>query len=43
MGLPFLRITPDHGPNENIGKINQPISVINALNFLDKSLMLKKV
>ena len=39
MGLPFLRITPDHGPNEKmIGKNkSNPISVINALNFLDKS------
>ena len=38
MGLPFLRVTPDHGPNEKmLGKnISNPISVINALNFLDK-------
>ncbi len=37
MGLPFLRVTPDHGPNEKmIGKkISNPISLINALNFLD--------
>ena len=38
MGLPFLRVTPDHGPNEKmIGKkISNPISLINALNFLDR-------
>ncbi len=39
MGLPFLRITPDHGPNEKmVGKNkSNPISIINALNFLDRS------
>ncbi len=39
MGLPFLRITPDHGPNEKmVGKNkSNPISIINALNFLDKN------
>ena len=38
MGLPFLRITPDHGPNEKmIGKnISNPISLIRSLEFLDK-------
>ena len=38
MGLPFLRVTPDHGPNEKmLGKnISNPVSLINALNFLDK-------
>ena len=38
LGLPFIRITPDHGPNEKmIGKNkSNPISLINALNFLDK-------
>tara|TARA_B100001057_G_scaffold413797_1_gene430542 strand:+ start:296 stop:1228 length:933 start_codon:yes stop_codon:yes gene_type:complete len=38
LGLPFLRITPDHGPNEKmIGKNkSNPISLINAFNFLDK-------
>ena len=38
LGLPFLRVTPDHGPNEKmIGKNkSNPISLINALNFLDK-------
>ena len=38
MGLPFLRVTPDHGPNEKMLDKNSsnPISLINALNFLDK-------
>ncbi len=38
IGLPFLRVTPDHGPNEKmIGKNkSNPISLINALLFLDK-------
>ena len=38
LGLPFLRVTPDHGPNEKmVGKNkSNPISLINALNFLDK-------
>ena len=37
MGLPFLRVTPDHGPNEKmVGKNkSNPTSVINALYFLD--------
>ena len=38
MGLSFLRISPDHGPNERmIGKNkSDPLSLIRALNFLDK-------
>jgi 4-hydroxy-L-threonine phosphate dehydrogenase PdxA len=38
IGLPFFRITPDHGPNkEMLGKnISNPTSLINAINFLDK-------
>ncbi len=38
MGLPFFRVTPDHGPNkEMVGKnISNPTSLIKALNFLDK-------
>ncbi len=37
MGLPFLRISPDHGPNEKmIGKNkSSALSLIKALNFLD--------
>ncbi len=39
MGLPFLRITPDHGPNQKmVGKnISNPVSLINAIKFLDKN------
>jgi len=38
IGLPFLRVSPDHGPNEKtIGKNKStPVSLINALNFLDQ-------
>jgi len=38
MGLPFLRVTPDHGPNQKmIGKnLSSPESLVQALNFLDK-------
>ena len=38
MGLPFLRISPDHGPNQKmVGKnMSNPRSLINALKFLDK-------
>ncbi len=36
-GLPFLRVSPDHGPNERmIGKnISNPLSLIRSLQFLD--------
>tara|TARA_B100000575_G_C23053162_1_gene606245 strand:+ start:248 stop:1213 length:966 start_codon:yes stop_codon:yes gene_type:complete len=39
LGLPFTRISPDHGPNEKmIGKnISNPLSLIRALEFLDKN------
>ncbi len=38
IGLPFLRVTPDHGPNEKmIGKnISNPISLVRSLEFLDR-------
>ena len=38
IGLPFLRVTPDHGPNEKmIGKnISNPMSLIRSFEFLDK-------
>jgi len=37
LGLPFLRISPDHGPNEKmVGKNkSNPLSLIKALTFLD--------
>ena len=38
LGLPFIRISPDHGPNSSmLGKnLSNPESLINALKFLDK-------
>jgi 4-hydroxy-L-threonine phosphate dehydrogenase PdxA len=38
IGLPFFRVSPDHGPNiEMIGKNkSNPQSLSNAINFLDK-------
>ena len=39
LGLPFIRVSPDHGPNEKmLGKnISNPQSLIEAINFLDKN------
>ncbi len=39
LGLPFLRVSPDHGPNEKMmGKnISNPLSLIKAISFLDKN------
>ena len=38
LGLPFTRISPDHGPNHSmLGKnLSDPTSLIQALKFLDK-------
>ncbi len=38
LGLPFTRISPDHGPNEKmLGKnLSNPLSLIRAISFLDK-------
>jgi len=38
LGLPFTRISPDHGPNSHmLGKnLSDPQSLIEALKFLDK-------
>ena len=38
IGLPFIRISPDHGPNEKmIGKnLSNPKSLLKAIKFLDK-------
>jgi 4-hydroxythreonine-4-phosphate dehydrogenase len=39
IGLPFIRISPDHGPNEiMLGKnLSNPLSLIRAIEFLDKN------
>ncbi len=39
LGLPFIRISPDHGPNEvMLGKNkSNPLSLIEAIKFLDKT------
>ena len=39
LGLPFIRISPDHGPNEKmLGKnLSNPKSLTQAIKFLDKS------
>ncbi len=38
LGLPIIRISPDHGPNESmLGKnLSNPLSLIKAINFLDR-------
>ena len=38
LGLPFIRISPDHGPNkEMLGKnISDPSSIFYAMNFIEK-------
>ena len=38
VGLPFIRVSPDHGPNEKmLGKNkSNPLSLVNAITFLDK-------
>ena len=37
LGLPLIRISPDHGPNEKmLGKnLSNPLSLIRAIKFLD--------
>ena len=37
LGLPFMRVSPDHGPNHTmLGKnLSSPKSLLKALNFLD--------
>ena len=39
LGLPFIRISPDHGPNEKmIGKnLSNPLSLFQAINFLENN------
>ena len=40
LGLPFVRISPDHGPNQKmVGKnSSNPLSLIRAIEFLDKKI-----
>ncbi len=39
LGLPFTRISPDHGPNETmLGKnLSNPMSLLRAIKFLDRN------
>ena len=39
LGLPFVRISPDHGPNQKmVGKnMSNPLSLIRAIEFLDNN------
>ena len=39
LGLPFTRVSPDHGPNETmLGKnLSNPLSLLRAFQFLDKN------
>ena len=39
MGLPFIRISPDHGPNYEMFGLNKskPDSLIQALSFINKN------
>ena len=38
LGLPFLRVSPDHGPNEQmLGKNrSNPLSLLRAISFLER-------
>ena len=37
IGLPFIRVSPDHGPNlQMLGKnVSSPLSLIRSIQFLD--------
>ena len=37
VGLPFIRVSPDHGPNEKMmcKNLSNPLSLIRSLEFLD--------
>ena len=39
LGLPFIRISPDHGPNEKMlnKNVSNPLSLMKAIKFLDKN------
>ena len=38
LGLPFYRVSPDHGPNEKMinRNLSNPLSLIRAIKFLDQ-------
>ena len=38
LGLPFLRVSPDHGPNKKMinKNLSNPLSLIQAIKFLDQ-------
>ena len=38
LGLPFLRVSPDHGPNKSMlnKNLSNPLSLVQAIKFLDK-------
>ena len=38
LGLPFIRISPDHGPNEKmVGKnLSDPLSLYKAISFFER-------
>ena len=44
LGLPFVRISPDHGPNKKmVGKnMSNPLSLIRAIEFLDNNWLKQK-
>jgi 4-hydroxythreonine-4-phosphate dehydrogenase len=39
LGLPFIRISPDHGPNETMmgRNLSNPLSLLRAIKFLDRN------
>ena len=39
LGLPFIRISPDHGPNQKMLGQNKsnPLSLVRAIEFLEKN------
>ena len=44
LGLPFLRVSPDHGPNERMinKNLSNPLSLIKSIKFLDKKVIKAK-